>query len=94
MNLYKNNTAHPMTISTAGASHYSQTSVIAHVILAPVLYLVSLHRNLGPHLWLPIRQFSLVTLNMNKQTKVISSSAFCLFLVEGFLSTWLHKSDT
>ena len=50
MNLYKNNTAHLMTISTAGASHYSQTSVIAHVILAPILYLISLHRNLGPHL--------------------------------------------
>ena len=31
---------------------------------------------------------------MNKQTKVISSSAFCLFLVEGLLSAWLHKSDT
>ena len=39
-----------MTISTAGASQYSQTSVIAHVILAPILYLISLRRNLGPHL--------------------------------------------
>ena len=50
MNLHKNNTAHPMAVSTTGVSHHSQTSVIAHVILAPVLYLISLHGNLGPHL--------------------------------------------
>ena len=79
-------TAHPMAVSTTGVSHHSQTSVIAHVILAPVLYLISLHRNLGPHLQLPIRQFFLVTLNWRRTSKLKS------FPFQHFVYFWLKAS--